>query len=300
MSGIRNVAILGASGNFGTPITAALIAANFNVTIITRTSSTMAHPPGIPTLRIDYTLGALTQAFTNQDAVVCVVGPGGISLQKTFIDAAASAGVERFIIDDFGWGPTPNGFSEFSAIHASRKEGWDYAAAKAKEVDGLTWSGLSTGNPIDWAMKKFPMMGFDVQTHKAIIYDQGTERFTGTTLEGIGQAVVGTLKNPEATANRFLAVQSIQTCQSELLKALQKATGTQWEVTRTTSKELIESGKEDFKTGAGLWRLKLAVATLYDVGQGRGKVAVSREESDAELLGLKAETADEIVAKLLQ
>lgn len=143
------------------------------------------------------------------------------------------------------------------------------------------------------------MMGFDVQTHKATIYDDGSERFTGTTLQGIGQAVVGVLQNPSATANRFLAVQSIQTCQNELLEAFEKATREKWQVTRTTSRELIESGKKDYQTGAGLWRLKLAVATLYDVGQGRGRVAPSRAESDAELLGLKDETADDIVAKLL-
>ncbi|KAG9665230.1 NAD(P)-binding protein, partial [Aureobasidium melanogenum] len=297
---IRNVAVLGASGNFGTPITAALVKAGFNVTIITRSSSTTIHPSNIPTLRIDYTPETLIQAFKNQDAIVCVVGPGGISLQKTFVDAAVSAGVKRFIVDDFGWGITSKGFSEFNAIHASRQEGWDYAAAKAREVERFTWTGLSTGNPIDWAMKKFPLMGFDIQEHKAIIYDNGTERFTGTTLEGIGQAVVGTLQHPETTANRFLKVQSIQTCQNELLEAFKRVTGEEWEVTRTTSKELIESGKAGFASGAGLWRLKLAVATLYDVGQRRGRVAPSREESDAELLGVKDETADEIVAKLLQ
>jgi len=169
MSIIKNVAILGvssvshpllihrlfrlvsqASGNFGTPITSALLAANFNVTIITRTTSTTTHPPSVPTLRIDYDLSSLTTAFTNQDAVVCVVGPGGISLQKTFLDAAVAAGVKRLIIDDFGWGLTEKGFEEFSAIHAQRREGWDYAAQRAREVEGFTWTGLSTGNPIDW------------------------------------------------------------------------------------------------------------------------------------------------------
>lgn len=144
------------------------------------------------------------------------------------------------------------------------------------------------------------MMGFDVANHKAIIYDKGTETFSGTTLEGIGQAAVGTLQNPQTTANRFLKVQSTNTCQNELLDAFEKATGEQWEVTRSTSKELIESGKADFESGAGMWRLRLAVATLYDVGQGRGRVAPSRQDSDAELLGVKDETADEIVAKLLK
>lgn len=143
-------------------------------------------------------------------------------------------------------------------------------------------------------------MGFDVKKHQALIYDSGTEPFTGTTLTGIGQAVVGTLLNPVATANRFLAVQSICTNQNELLSAFEKATGEEWKVERQTTEELVKSGKEDFETGAGLWRLKLAVATLYDVGKGRGMVAASREESDAELLGVKEESAEDIVAKLLQ
>jgi hypothetical protein len=149
-------------------------------------------------------------------------------------------------------------------------------------------------------MKKFPMMGFDVKSHHAVIYDSGTEPFTGTTLSGIGQAVVGTLLNPTLTANRFLAVQSICTTQNELLAAFEMATEQQWKVERQKSEELIQSGKEDFVSGGGLWRLKLAVATLYDFGQGRGMVAATREESDAEMLGVKEESAGEIVAKLLQ
>jgi hypothetical protein len=149
-------------------------------------------------------------------------------------------------------------------------------------------------------MKKFPMMGFDVTNHQAIIYDSGIERFTGTTLSGIGQAVVGTLLNPSATANRFLAVQSICTCQNELLSAFEAATGEKWKVEKKTTEDLIRSGKEEFSNEVGMWRLKLAVATLYDVGKGRGMVAKTREESDADILGVREESAREIVAKLLQ
>ncbi|THV82265.1 NAD(P)-binding protein [Aureobasidium pullulans] len=299
MSPIKNVAVIGASGNFGTPITKALQASGFKITIVTRETSTTVHPPDISTIRTEYTLEALTKALNNQDAVVCVVGPGGVPLQKTFIDAAEATGVQRFIIDDFGWGPDARGFPEFDAIHAVRREGWDHAAKKAKENRNFTWTGLTTGNPIDWAMKKFPLMGFDVSKHEAIIYDQGKEKFTGTTLAGIGQAVVGTLQHPEETANRFLKVQSIQTCQTELLDAFEKITGEKWKVTRTMSKELIEKGKEENKAAIGGWVLKLAVSHLYDVGQGRGMVAPSREESDAALLGVKEERAKYVVAKLL-
>ncbi|THZ93226.1 NAD(P)-binding protein [Aureobasidium pullulans] len=278
MSPIKNVAVVGASGNFGTPITQALQASGFKVTIITRETSTTVHPADISTVRTEYTLEALTKALNNQDAVVCVVGPGGVPLQKTFVDAAEAAGVQRFIIDDFGWGPDARGFPEFDAIHAIRREGWDYAAKKAKDNKNFTWTGLTAGNPIDWAMKRFPLMGFDISKHEAIIYDQGKERFT---------------------VNRFLKVQSIQTCQNELLDAFERITGEKWKVARLTSKELIEKGKEENKACVGGWVLKLAVSHLYDVGQGRGMVAPSRKESDAELLGVKEESAEDIVAKLL-
>jgi hypothetical protein len=150
------------------------------------------------------------------------------------------------------------------------------------------------------AMKKFPLMGFNVSDQSAIIYDQGVERFTGTTLEGIGQAVVGVLQNAETTANRFVMVQSIETCQTELLDAFEQVTGSKWKVKKTTSRELIEQGQREHKEGSSGWVLKLAVANLYDVGQGRGMVAQSRQESDADLLDVKKESALEIVRKLLE
>jgi hypothetical protein len=52
-----------------------------------------------------YLLHELTTAFEGQDAAICVVGPGGIGLQITIVDAAEAAGVKRFIVDYFGWGP---------------------------------------------------------------------------------------------------------------------------------------------------------------------------------------------------
>lgn len=97
-----------------------------------------------------YTVDDLTKALAGQDAAVCVVGPGGIHLQKTMVDAAAAAGVKRFIVDDFGWGRNVNSFPEFGEIHAQRVAGWDHAAMQATANNTFTWTGISTGNPIDW------------------------------------------------------------------------------------------------------------------------------------------------------
>ncbi|RYP71429.1 hypothetical protein DL771_004796 [Monosporascus sp. 5C6A] len=299
MATIRKVAIFGASGNFGTPITAALLSAGFAVTIITRVESKSTFPPGIPVVRAEYTTEKLTVALAEQDAAVCVVGPAGIHLQSIMIDAAEAAGVSRFIIDDFGWGPVHRGLPELRSIQLQRRAQWDHGKGRAEANPAFTWTGITTGNPIDWAMKRFPLMGFNITNNSATIYDSGTEKFTGTTLEGIGQAVVGVLQHPDETANRFVRVMSIHTCQNELLEAFQNLTGKQWDVEHSTVKALKESGQAKLKAGTGGWVLPLVVAQLYDEGEACCKVAPSRGESESDLVGVRAETAQDVVAKVL-
>ncbi|OTA64099.1 NAD(P)-binding protein [Hypoxylon sp. EC38] len=298
MSTIKKVAVFGAAGNFGTPITAALVEAGFDVTIITRLESTSTFPDGIPVIKTEYTVEKLTAALSGQDAAVCAVGPAGISAQITMIDAAAAAGIKRFIVDDFGWGPNFRSLPEFREIGAQRRAAWDHAAKVAKANPKFSWTGVTIGNPIDWAIKRFPLMGFDVQKRSVIIYDDGTEEFTGTTLEGIGQAVVGVLKHPEETANRFVKARSIQTCQNQLLDAFQRVSGQSWEVRCGSTKELLESGRKKHQAGLGGWVLELVVYQLFAPGEARCIVA-SKEESDAELLEMKDESPEDIAQKVL-
>ncbi|KAJ4122911.1 hypothetical protein NW768_009898 [Fusarium equiseti] len=293
------VAIFGASGNFGTPITSALTQAGFDVTIITRTDSKSTFPENIPVTRTEYTLESLTKVLTGQDAAVCAVGPAGIHLQGTMIDAAEAAGVKRFIVADFAWGPNFKSFPEFETVRAQRAVGFERAKIHAAANTSFTWTSIATGNPIDWALKRFPIMGFDVKNHSAIIYDEGKEHFTGTTLQGIGQSVVGILQNPDETANRTVKVMSIKTCQNDLLKAFQKETGENWKVERRATQALINGARQKKEKGERGWILDLAVAQLYDDGKARCLVAPSWEESDSGLLGVKKESTESLVASVL-
>lgn len=149
----------------------------------------------------------------------------------------------------------------------------------------------------DKALQRFPTMGFDIAKASAVIYDQGNEYFTGTTLEGIGQSVVGVLRHPDETANRFVTVMSVKTCQRDLLAAFAAVTGAQqqWDVEHSTTRALLERGRAR-KPG---WVLDLAVAQLLDEGEARCLVAPSREESDSELLGVVAEAPAQVAAKAL-
>ncbi|KAJ4247851.1 hypothetical protein NW762_013061 [Fusarium torreyae] len=296
---LNKVAIFGASGNFGTPITAALTKAGFNVTIITRQESASTFPEGLPVVRTPYTLDALTEVLAGQDAVVCVVGPPGIDLQSTMVDAAQAAGVKRFILDDFGWGPEFTSYPEFEPFRAKRVAGVDRAKEHVSANRAFSWTAIASGNPIDWALKRFPPMGFDVKNRSAIIYDSGKEYFTGTTLQGIGQSVVGVLQHPDETANRHVAVISIKVCQNELLEAFQSGTGSEWDVQRSTTGELIDGARKKKENGVGGWILDLAIAQLYEDGKSRCLVAPTREESDSGLLEIPEETPQSLVASIL-
>lgn len=143
-------------------------------------------------------------------------------------------------------------------------------------------------------------MGFDIEKSSAIIYDAGTKKFTGSTLEGIGQAVVGVLQHPEETANRPVKALSILTCQNALLEAFRNATGRTWDTQRSSTKELIERGRNKRQAGANGWVLDLVVAQLFDKDHDSGVVAPSRGESDADLLGIIEETPEQVVAKALK
>ncbi|KAF4970990.1 hypothetical protein FSARC_2093 [Fusarium sarcochroum] len=296
---LNKVAIFGASGNFGTPITAALTKAGFDVTIVTRNESTSTFPEGLPVIRTEYTLDALTKVLADQDAVVCVVGPPGISLQATMVDAAQAAGVKRFITDDFGWGPDFTSFPEFEPFRLKRAVGVDRAKEHVSANPAFSWTAIASGNPIDWALKRFPPMGFDIKNRSAIIYDSGKEYFTGTTLQGIGQSVVGVLQHPDKTANRHVSVMSIKVCQNELLEAFQSGTGSQWDIQRSTTRELIDGARKKNENGEGGWILDLAIAQLYEDGKARCLVAPTREESDSDLLEIPEETPQSLVSFIL-
>ncbi|KAK7917419.1 NmrA-like family protein [Apiospora marii] len=319
MSSISKVAVFGASGNFGTPVTAALIQAGFDVTIFTRPASTpTTTKPNFPAEAgsvvevADYgDAASLTAALAGHDAVVSVLGPGAMAHEVPLVDAAAAAGVRRFVVNDFGWGQNPRCFPEIREVGARRHVAWDRARDKAAADPRFTWTGVTIGNPIDWrapvanltshiqALRRFPRMGFNVAEHTAVIYDSGTEHFTGTTLEGIGQAVVGVLQHPDETANRFVKARSIKTCQNELLAAFQSESPEKWAVKHEKVADLLAGGRQKHEAGNRGWILDLSVVQLYEEGSARCVVAARREDSDAELLGIREETAREVAAKAL-
>jgi hypothetical protein len=121
-----------------------------------------------------------------------------------------------------------------------------------------------------------------------------------TNADQLGRAVISVLEHPEKTANKNLHVASAETSQNAILAALEKATGSKFAVTKTTTeKELSEAGellgKGDF-SGA----LKLVRATSFGSTAGIRANYAKEEELANDLLGLKLESVDDTVARVVK
>lgn len=101
--------------------------------------------------------------------------------------------------------------------------------------------------------------------------------------------MAGVLLHPEETKNRYVYIQSFNVSQNDILAALEKATGTKWQVNHVDSDERIKTGKDllqkgDFK-GVGLLIVAANFNGKVDVGSDFTKAA----KLDNDLLGLPKE-----------
>lgn len=79
------------------------------------------------------------------------------------------------------------------------------------------------------------LVGFNINTKKALILNGGNRAFSTSNLSQIGNAVVAVLLKPEETANQFIYVDSFTATQNEILAELEKVTGENWKVTESTA-----------------------------------------------------------------
>ncbi|KAK4121940.1 NAD(P)-binding protein [Parathielavia appendiculata] len=302
---IKTVAVLGGSRNLGSSIVHELLSAGFTVTGITReasTSSTPTFPDSVPIKKVDYTsFDALKAAFRNQDAVVSVVGVAAAVVdQKIAIDAAAEAGIKRFIPSEFGI----NTRKLRPLSHSLRKILGDkiavvnYLEEKAQEVDGFTWTGLSTGLFLDWGLDDSGLGIINLKDKTATVVDSGDEKFQASNLAQVSRAVVGILKHPEATANRYLAMASFNISQNELIAMVEELTKSKLAVTRVRWSDLELAGELKLvaEDGPAAFVDFLRVHTSAD---GAGN-ALSEEESANGLIGLPYEDVKSSVESWLR
>ncbi|KAJ5220079.1 NmrA-like family protein [Penicillium chermesinum] len=294
---LKNVVIIGGGGNIGKMVLDALVSSGqFNISAIQRKESSAVFPSVVKTIKSDFSDASLEEAFKGQDAVVSTVGATGFTEQQKFVDAALRAGVKRFIPSELSASSEDEAVIELLPLFGVKKNLIDYL--KSKESDGLSWTGIATSGLLDWGLTT-GFLQYDLQKHTAVIWDSGDKRFTTINEKALGQSVVSVLQHPAETSNKYLYVASVETSQNELLRALEKETGTKWSVTRVKTDEVVSEAQKQLAAGDFNGAFSLVRAMV--VGNIPGLRANYVKDTDLanDLLGLKLETVEETVKRAL-
>ncbi|KAF2116826.1 isoflavone reductase family protein-like protein CipA [Lophiotrema nucula] len=247
MSEIKNVILIGAGGNLGPSILDAFLEdGSFNVSVLTRESSSSTFPSSVKVHKADYnSIDSLKAAFQGQDAVLSFVGGTAIGDQEKLIDAAIAAGVKRFLPSEYG-SNTPNPkVVEIVPIFKGKLGAVDYLKKKESEI---SWTSVITGPFFDWGLK-VGFLGFDFKNKKASLVDDGKGTFSATNLNQIGKSLIKILQKPEETKNTYVYVSSFETTQRDILAAVEKITGDKYTTENASSKDLEKDGKEKLAKG---------------------------------------------------
>ena len=170
MSVITNVAVVGVrtilvhpscldadniygAGILGAPVLKAIIdSGKFNITVITRPSSTSTFPFGIKIVRVDPTsVDELTAALKGQDAVVSTVARAGVRGQTVLVDAAIAAGVKRILPSEYA-GDLSNPNAATLPPFADKIHVRKYVEAKVAAGADITYSFLVSSIFLDWGL----------------------------------------------------------------------------------------------------------------------------------------------------
>jgi uncharacterized protein YbjT (DUF2867 family) len=145
---IKNVIVIGASGNVGQLIVSSLLTSNFIVSALTRSTSTTTFPPHVSVHKTDYSHSSLLAAFKGKDAIVSAIATYSTTQQKAIIDAAVEAGVKRFLPSEYGVDTSRPEIYDFLPPAIMKQEVVEYL--KTKEADGLSWTAICVGAWFDW------------------------------------------------------------------------------------------------------------------------------------------------------
>ncbi|UZP44984.1 hypothetical protein NXS19_012796 [Fusarium pseudograminearum] len=240
---INNVMILGGRGNLGPYLIKALIKAGFDVSVLSRASSTATDETfyGAKIVKSDYTPESLVQVLNGQDAVISTLSTANIAEQKTIIDAVAAAKVKRFMPSEFGSDTSIDGLEKMAPFLKGKQDVMDYV--KTKEVEGLTWTALFTGPWIDWMLI------------------EGKDFFAWIS---IGEATAAALVHCDKTKNQYVHVSSYNICQEQVIEALERISGTKFALQALSNVDLYARGTKNVEEGnwsTGYY--ELATSTVY-------------------------------------
>lgn len=300
----KNVCLIGATGSIGRPILSALLAdGSFNVTLLRRSSSSSsssASDSGAETREIaisaDFPSDELVSAFRGQDAVIVAFRVHDLDQHVRIAEAAAEAGVRRYIPADFGScdaaAPRALELLDLYRFKTAVRERCEALASASAAAGGVfTWTALVCGHFFE-----FSLHHFDVPRRKAKILDGGDIPASASTFRRVAEATVAVLFHPEETRNRTIFVQSFCPTQNDILASLQRVTGSEgaWEVESVDAEAYLKKHSDLVNKGdkAAVEEVVYVLGTVDADWRNRPDFAMST-------LGLVDEDLDEVVKEVL-
>jgi hypothetical protein len=252
------------------PLVEALHAAGFQVSVLTRANSKATFPSYVNILPVDYeSIESLTTALKGQDALVSCLASLAIELDNNLIDAAATAGVKRFIPAHY----TADLRNKNSIQLPMAK--WitpiqERLFEKAKEKNGMTYSLVFTGGFLE--MNLAGGLLANVKTRKITIYDGGDRVVNLTAIGTIGKGLVAVLQNFEETKNRSVFMSEVALTQNEVIAMANEIDPSKsWEIDHADTAELERQAVEASKVpNAPMMSMMGSVFRMYFGGPDYG------------------------------
>ncbi|KAL6719670.1 hypothetical protein ACLMJK_001591 [Lecanora helva] len=291
---LTKVTLVGANGKLGPAILHAVLSAGtFNVTVLSRSSSKSRYPDSVHDLRTsdDPSTEELKRVLQGQDALVVVFAGSNKDLQIRYANAAAQAGVKRFIPADFGScdSSSPRAL-ELVPLYRTKTKVRQHLQQLASNSQ-LSWTSLVNGHFFDYGLTS-GLLQFDLKNRKALIFDDGNVIFSATTLDTIGLAVARVLQREEGTKNRMLYIQSVCVSQNELLRSLERLSGKEWTTKHVSADEYIKQTQaklDQNPNDAEEWENMVSVVGIVDTNW------TGKDEFANSLLGLPDEDLDQVL-----
>ncbi|KAM0250859.1 hypothetical protein ACHAP5_002078 [Fusarium lateritium] len=302
----RKIAIIGSSGQVGSPTLKALLAQGIHtITAVQRAESTSTFPQEVIIKSGDLVDESfLVGAFQGQDVVVLMPPlPHITSIQEPAVRAAAQAGVPYVFPAEFGPDPFATRLIEENKLLQDKKQIRDLI----EELGVSSWISITVGPFLDMNIKS-GLWGIDVENRKATIWSGATGKVNTSSVDHTGQATAAVLGLPDAELsqykNKAFYVPSLHLAQQELLKAVQDTTGTtgkEWDVKHQDIKDAIKDCTSKIQQKDEMARFVKFFLTHFQENSGgdfEHKVVASEVER-LHKLGLQGETLESILKSSL-
>lgn len=294
----RKIAIIGSSGQVGSPTLKALLAKGIHtITAVQRAESTSTFPHQVLVKSGDLTNESfLVSAFQGQDVVVLMPPlPHITSIQEPAVRAAARAAVPFVFPSEFGPDPFATRLIQENKLLQDKKNIRDLI----EELGVSSWVSITVGPFLD--MIKSGLWGIDMENRKATIWNGATGKVSTASVAHTGQATAAVLSLPDEDLsqykNKAFYVPSLHLTQQELLKAVQNATDTtneDWDVKHQDIEDAIKDCTLKIQQKDGMAPLVKFFLTHFqeDSGGDFEHKVVASEVKKLHKMGLQDETLE--------